>query len=64
MARRLATGRTDLIGLIYPFEPTDLGDPVFLDVIAGITERLEEALTEAFPGAEVIVHPDPVERRA
>ena len=29
-----------------------------------ITERLEEALTEAFPGAEVIVHPDPVERRA
>ncbi|TDR73043.1 substrate-binding domain-containing protein [Paludibacterium purpuratum] len=42
VARRLATGRTDLIGLIYPFEPTDLGDPVFLDVIAGITERLGE----------------------
>jgi LacI family transcriptional regulator len=43
VARRLATGRTDSIGLIYPFEPTDLGDPVFLDVIAGITERLGEA---------------------
>jgi LacI family transcriptional regulator len=40
VARRLATGRTDSIGLIYPFEPSDLGDPVFLDVIAGITERL------------------------
>lgn len=42
VARRLATGRTDSIGLIYPFEPSDLGDPVFLDVIAGITERLGE----------------------
>ncbi|POZ63429.1 substrate-binding domain-containing protein [Chromobacterium alticapitis] len=43
IARKLATGRTDSIGLIYPFEPSDLGDPVFLDVIAGITERLAEA---------------------
>lgn len=42
VARRLATGRTDSIGIIYPFEPSDLGDPVFLDVIAGITERLAE----------------------
>ncbi|QEL55683.1 substrate-binding domain-containing protein [Chromobacterium paludis] len=43
IARKLATGRTDSIGLIYPFEPSDLGDPVFLDVIAGITEKLAEA---------------------
>jgi ferrous-iron efflux pump FieF len=27
-----------------------------------ITERLEDALLVAFPGAEVIIHPDPVER--
>ncbi|GGP23695.1 substrate-binding domain-containing protein [Silvimonas iriomotensis] len=43
VARRLATGKTDSIGIIYPFEPSDLGDPVFLDIIAGITERLGEA---------------------
>ena len=43
VARRLATGRTDSIGIIYPFEPTDLGDPVFLDIIAGVTEGLGEA---------------------
>ncbi|WP_035055373.1 substrate-binding domain-containing protein [Andreprevotia chitinilytica] len=43
VARRLATGKTDSIGIIYPFEPTDLGDPVFLDIIAGATERLGEA---------------------
>ncbi|GHD64385.1 substrate-binding domain-containing protein [Jeongeupia chitinilytica] len=43
VARRLATGKTDSIGIIYPFEPTDLGDPVFLDIIAGVTERLGEA---------------------
>ncbi|MDF0604814.1 substrate-binding domain-containing protein [Neisseriaceae bacterium TC5R-5] len=42
IARKLATGRTDSIGLIYPFKPSDLGDPVFLEVIAGLTESLNE----------------------
>ncbi|MCC8392578.1 substrate-binding domain-containing protein [Paraburkholderia sp. MMS20-SJTR3] len=41
-ARRLATGRADMIGIVYPFDAADLGDPRFREVVAGITERLAE----------------------
>ena len=43
MARRLAMGKSDAIGLIYPLEAAYLGDPRFLEVLEGITERLDEA---------------------
>ncbi|MDR5667707.1 LacI family transcriptional regulator, partial [Burkholderia cenocepacia] len=39
-ARRLATGRADMIGIVYPFGAGDLGDPRFGEVVAGLTERL------------------------
>lgn len=43
MARRLAMGKTDAIGLVYPLDATYLGDPRFLGVVEGITARLNEA---------------------
>jgi LacI family transcriptional regulator len=42
MARRLAMGRTDAIGLIYPLDATYLGDPRFIEVLEGLTARLRE----------------------
>jgi LacI family transcriptional regulator len=42
MARSLALGRTNVFGIIYPLLPTDLGDPMFLDVVAGMSAALEE----------------------
>jgi LacI family transcriptional regulator len=42
MARSLALGRTNVFGIIYPLLPTDLGDPMFLDVVAGMSSALEE----------------------
>jgi LacI family transcriptional regulator len=41
-ARRLATGRADAIGIVYPFGAGDLGDPRFCEVVAGLTEALGE----------------------
>ena len=41
MARSLAVGRTNVYGIIYPLLPSDLGDPMFLDTVAGMTETLE-----------------------
>jgi LacI family transcriptional regulator len=38
-ARRLAIGRADAVGLIYPPDVGDLADPRFLEVVAGMTER-------------------------
>ena len=43
MARRLATGKADAIGLVYPLESTYLGDPRFVEVIEGITARFRES---------------------
>jgi LacI family transcriptional regulator len=43
MARSLAVGRTNVFGIIYPLLPTDLGDPMFLDVVGGMSEALELA---------------------
>lgn len=41
MARSLAVGRTNVFGIIYPLLPSDLGDPMFLDVVGGMSEALE-----------------------
>ncbi|NRR30903.1 LacI family DNA-binding transcriptional regulator [Oxalobacteraceae bacterium] len=43
MARSLAVGRTNVFGIIYPLLPSDLGDPMFLDVVGGMSERLEKS---------------------
>jgi LacI family transcriptional regulator len=42
-ARNLAIGRTNVIGIIYPMLPGDLGDAMFLDVVNGMTGRLAKA---------------------
>lgn len=42
-ARRLALGRTDAVGVVYPLEVADLGDPRFLEVIEGLSDRFEAA---------------------
>ncbi len=41
MARSLAVGRTSVIGMIYPLVPANLGDPMFLGVVGGMSEALE-----------------------
>ena len=41
MARSLAVGRTNVVGIIYPLLPNDLGDPMFLDIVGGMSEALE-----------------------
>jgi LacI family transcriptional regulator len=41
LARSLAIGRTNVFGIIYPLQPADLGDPMFLDVVAGMSSALE-----------------------
>ncbi|HEV7816930.1 MAG TPA: substrate-binding domain-containing protein [Janthinobacterium sp.] len=43
MARSLAVGRTNVFGIIYPLLPTDLGDPMFLGVVGGMSEALEKS---------------------
>jgi len=42
MARSLALGRTNVFGIVYPLQPADLGDPMFLEVMAGMSAALEE----------------------
>ncbi|WP_372525578.1 substrate-binding domain-containing protein [Piscinibacter sp.] len=39
IARGLALGRADAIGLVFPITPGDLGDAQFLDVAASMSER-------------------------
>ena len=41
MARSLAVGRTNVFGIIYPLLPSDLGDPMFLSVVGGMSAALE-----------------------
>lgn len=41
MARSLAVGRTNVIGIIYPLHPNDLGDPMFMEIVGGMSETLE-----------------------
>jgi LacI family transcriptional regulator len=42
-ARRLATGRTEAIGIVYPMELDYLGNPNFLEMLGGMSDRLEAA---------------------
>jgi LacI family transcriptional regulator len=43
MARSLAVGRTNVFGIIYPLLPSDLGDPMFLSVVGGMSAALERS---------------------
>ncbi len=42
LARQLATGRAEAVGIVYPFSPSYMGDLRFQEVAYGITERLAE----------------------
>jgi LacI family transcriptional regulator len=42
-ARRLATGRTEAVGIVYPMEMDYLGNPNFLEMLGGVSDRLETA---------------------
>lgn len=58
MARSLAMGKADAIGLIYPLDATYLGDARFLEVLEGITTRLnaesmDVLIASAGPGDEL-----------
>ncbi len=48
MARRLAMGKADAIGLVYPLDSTYLGDPRFLEVIEGVTDRFNQLQMDVF----------------
>ena len=53
MARSLALGRSNVFGIIYPLQPADLGDAMFLDVVAGMSAALEQdgtVITSRGPG--------------
>ncbi|MBC8751583.1 MULTISPECIES: substrate-binding domain-containing protein [Paraburkholderia] len=57
-ARRLATGRAEAVGLVYPFGANALGDPRFGEVVAGVTEGLGAGgldlfIVSARPNAEL-----------
>jgi len=43
MARSLAVGRTNMFGIIYPLLPNDLGDPMFMNVMRGMSGMLEQS---------------------
>lgn len=45
-ARRLAIGRAEAVGIVYPLEAGDLGDPRFLEIIEGISDRMDDANIE------------------
>lgn len=45
-ARRLAVGRANAIGLAYHLGPDDLGDPKFIEVLAGLSETLDAAQSD------------------
>jgi LacI family transcriptional regulator len=40
-ARRLARGQADAVGIVYPLEAGDLGDPNFVSVVEGMSDRLD-----------------------
>jgi len=42
-ARLLAVGRAEAVGIVFPTGSGDLGDPHFLKVVAGLTERCAQA---------------------
>ncbi len=56
-ARRLARGKADAVGIVFPTGSGELGDPRFLEVVAGLTERFETEgidllITSAAPSRE------------
>jgi len=42
-ARRLALGRAEAVGIVYPVDTDYMGNPLFLEMIAGVSDRLEPA---------------------
>ncbi|MDY0748631.1 substrate-binding domain-containing protein [Paucibacter sp. R3-3] len=42
-ARRLAIGRADAVGIVYPVEADFMGNPLFLEMIGGVSDRLDGA---------------------
>lgn len=57
-ARRLATGRAEAVGIVYPFGAGDIGDTRFSETVAGITEalgvhNLDLIIASARPNAEL-----------
>ncbi len=42
-ARRLALGRADSVGIVYPVDTDFMGNPLFLEMIAGVSDRLDAA---------------------
>ena len=41
MARSLASGRTNVVGIIHPLHGNDLADPMFIKIVGGMVEALE-----------------------
>lgn len=41
MARSLASGRTNVVGIIHPLQANDLADPMFIQIVGGMVEALE-----------------------
>lgn len=41
MARSLASGRTNVVGIIHPLLPNDLADPMFMQIVGGMVGALE-----------------------
>jgi LacI family transcriptional regulator len=41
MARSLASGRTNVVGIIHPLVANDLADPMFMQIVGGMVEALE-----------------------
>lgn len=61
MARGLARGPVDAIGIVYPTGAGHLGDPRFLEVVDGLTERFSKAgidllIASARPEEEVAMY--------
>jgi LacI family transcriptional regulator len=41
MARSLASGRTNVVGIIHQLQGNDLADPMFMQIVGGMVEALE-----------------------
>lgn len=50
-ARRLATGRAEAVGIVYPFADSGLGDPRFIEVVGGMSDELGNANMELLVAA-------------
>ena len=52
VARRLAIGKADAIGLVYPLDATYLGDPRFLEVMESLSSRINEERMDVLIASE------------